>query len=457
MNVTFIKNIFSSQKVVVRIAPSPTGLLHLGTARTALFNYLYAKKHNGVFVLRIEDTDKERSTLEYEKDILEGLSWLGITHDTFFKQSERMHVYTDHLKRLIDSGKAYVSKEESTQNPGMFIEVVRLKNKGEVVTFTDEIRGEITFDTTSLGDFVIARSITDPLYHLAVVIDDHEMGITHVIRGEDHISNTPRQILIQRAFGMSEPKYAHIPLILASDRSKMSKRKGSTSITEYRENGYIPEAMLNYMAFLGWNPGTEKEVYTLKELIHDFSLDQVQKGGAVFDILKLNWFNAEHSKKILDSKIQLEVLEKIFPKNKNELAVMTEEVLRKMYDVVIERTGTKDIPTYRSIPESEFNYFFADPQIETKISWKEEGSETTKKNLTVAIEKLRVLSEYEFTKEAVKEALWSYAEEVGKGSLLWPIRVALSGKEKSPDPFTLAELLGKDETLKRIEHAQKNL
>ncbi len=453
MKLNFLTKLFSS-KVVTRIAPSPTGLLHLGTARTALYNYLFARKHGGKFIIRIEDTDKERSKVEFEKDILGGLSWLGITHDELFRQSERTDIYTKYLKKLVGSGKAYISNEKSTQKDGR-VEIVRLKNHGEKITFKDKIRGEITFDTTELGDFVIARSMTEPLYHLAVVIDDYEMGVTHIIRGEDHISNTPRQILIQRALSISEPKYAHIPLILTPDRSKMSKRRGSTSITEYKGNGYIKESIVNYLAFLGWNPGTEKEIYSLDELINDFSLEQVQKGGAVFDINKLNWFNREHLK-MLSSEDLLQLLENILPEKIKKLPQYSNDRLCKVIKIVVERVDTlKEL--HDLALGGEFDYFFSCPNIETKLSWKEDSIEITKKYLNATIEKLEVLSEHEFTEDTIKEALWGYAEEVGKGSLLWPMRVALSGKEKSPNPFTLAEIFGKEETIKRLKDAQGHL
>lgn len=469
MNFNFLTNLFSSKKiaqqeyslfrkqnkVVVRIAPSPTGLLHLGTARTALFNYLFAKKHGGRFIVRVEDTDKERSKKGYEDDILEGLTWLGIIHDELFRQSERTEIYTSYLKKLVASGKAFISKEESTQNQGAYIEVVRLKNSGEKITFMDEIRGEITFDTTDLGDFVIARTLTEPLYHLAVVVDDYEMDVTHVIRGEDHISNTPRQILIQRALGFREPKYAHIPLILASDRSKMSKRKGSTSISEYRENGYVKEALINYLAFLGWNPGTEKEVYSLEELINDFSLEQVQKGGAVFDIQKLNWFNQQHLRALPPKEFMRLLEEQQFENKLKQLPRYSDEKYERVIKVESERVSTlKELEEL--IKKGELDYYFDSPKIEAKLTWKGEGGDTAKKHLDVVIKKLQTLSENAFTADTVKETLWGYAEEVGKGSVLWPMRVALSGKEKSPDPFTLSEILGKEETINRIKNVHKS-
>ncbi|MBT3283058.1 glutamate--tRNA ligase, partial [bacterium] len=231
------------KEIRTRIAPSPTGDLHIGTARTALFSYLFAKQNNGKFVVRIEDTDKERSTKESESDIFNGLKWLGLKEDELYRQSERTDIYKKYIQQMLDASTAYVSKEESKAKAGEQVEVVRLKNEGKKVEFEDMVRGKIEFDTTELGDFVIARSIDDPLYHLAVVVDDHEMAISHIIRGEDHISNTPRQILIQEALGIERPKYAHIPLILAPDRSKMSKRRNATSITEYRQKGYISSAL----------------------------------------------------------------------------------------------------------------------------------------------------------------------------------------------------------------------
>jgi glutamyl-tRNA synthetase len=455
MGFDFIKKIFSSKKVVTRIAPSPTGMFHLGTARTALYNFLFAKKYNGKFIVRIEDTDKERSKIEFEKDILEGFSWLGINYDELFKQSERTEIYTNYLKQLIKTKKAYISKEESVQNPGTETEVVRLKNKGEIITFNDKIRGKIKFDTSELGNFVIARSMTEPLYHLAVVVDDYEMGVTHVIRGEDHISNTPRQILIQRALGISEPKYAHIPLILAPDRSKMSKRKGSTSITEYRKNGYIKEAIINYLAFIGWNPGTDKEIYSIDELIKDFSLEKVQKSGAIFDTNKLNWFNREHIR-ALPNKDKLQLFKDFLPEEIKKMPQYSEKRLNRISNEIIERVYTLKELNETAL-SGELDYFFDFPKIETKMSWKDDSVEITKRHLNFVIVKLNKLPEDEFTYETIKKILWSYAESVGKGSVLWPIRVALSGKEKSPDPFTLSSIFGKEETIKRLKDAQKQL
>ncbi len=213
--------------VRVRFPPSPTGYCHVGTARMAILNYLFAKNHEGQIIFRSEDTDKERSKREYETDIIDSLTWLHLSWDEFYRQSERTALYRDKLKQLIDEGKAYISEEESKKTAGEKVQVIRFKNPGSKITFNDLIRGEITFDTTDLKDFVIARAEDDPVWHFAVVVDDADMKITHVIRGEDHISNTPRQILIQEALGFPRPAYAHYPLHLATDRSKLSKRKPS--------------------------------------------------------------------------------------------------------------------------------------------------------------------------------------------------------------------------------------
>ncbi|HXK38741.1 MAG TPA: glutamate--tRNA ligase, partial [Candidatus Paceibacterota bacterium] len=273
----------NSSDVRVRFPPSPTGYCHVGTARMAIINFLFARKNNGVIVFRSEDTDKERSRREFEDDIKDALRWLGLDWDEFYRQSERIEIYKKALHTLIDSGKAYISEEESKKEAGTVVRVVRLKNPGRKITFTDIIRGEITFDTTELGDLVIARSVDDPLYHFAVVVDDAEMKITHVIRGDDHISNTPRQILIQEALGFERPQYVHYPLLLGADKSKLSKRTGDTAVKSYREDGYLPEAFLNYIAILGWTPKSEREIMSLPEMVSEFDIQDLHKSGAVFD------------------------------------------------------------------------------------------------------------------------------------------------------------------------------
>lgn len=455
------------QGVRVRFAPSPTGVLHVGGARTALFNFLFAKQHNGKLILRIEDTDKERSKKEFEDDILEGLRWLSISYDELYRQSERTAIYKKHLNQLINSGNAYVSKEEPSENglpapqsttsrqAGKREEVIRFKNPRKTVTFHDLIRGDISFDTTDLGDFVIAKDMETPLYNFAVVIDDFDMGITHIIRGEDGISNTPRQILMQEALGAPRPLYAHIPFILAPDRSKLSKRHGAISVTEYRNLGFLPEALVNFLALIGWNPGGEQEIFPIQELIEKFSLEKVQKGGAIFNIEKLRWMNKEYLKTLSPAEFKKCILEYI-PDSIRTLPGFTERKLDAVLMIVGERMSTfKDIAVMADA--GEIGYYFAAPEYpKEKLLWKEEHDYTkTKTRLSEAVNILKTVEETSFTAEKIKEALWGYATKEGRGFVLWPVRVALSGKDKSPDPFILAEVLGKDETIERLLLAVK--
>lgn len=446
-------------QIVTRFAPSPTGFFHIGGFRTALFNYLYAKRHGGKVVLRIEDTDKERSKEEYEKNILDGLNWLGLSFDETYKQSERTELYENFLKKLVDDGKAYISKEEATE--GKRGEVIRFKNPNTKITFFDLIRGDTTFDTTDLGDFVIAKSLTEPLYHLAVVVDDHLMGITHVIRGEEHISNTPRQILIGEAIGAQRPIYAHVPLILAPDRSKLSKRKGARALTDYREMGYLPEALVNYMALLGWNPGDDREFFTLDELTKVFDIGKVQKAGAMYNEEKLRWLNKEYLKK----KSPFRVIEAIkpffkqsqkFTKNKWKIS---DDLLQKIYPIILDRISVYgDI--VNMLEAGEFDYFFEEPDFKPEeLIWKDEtGPENTKSYISDSISILEKADNDQFNNpESVKNLLWEYATIKGRGNVLWPLRFALTGKIKSPDPFTIMSVLGKKESLKRLEKAEKLL
>lgn len=436
--------------VVTRIAPSPTGTLHVGTARSALFNYLYAKKHNGTFIVRIEDTDKERSTKEFENDILSGLQKLGLKEDKVYRQSERSDVYIPYIQTLIDSGAAYVSKEESKATPGEEVEVVRLKNPNKTVTFVDEIRGEISFDTTDLGDFVIARSQTDPLYHLAVVIDDHDMGVTHIIRGEDHISNTPRQILIQEALQIDRPIYAHMPLILAADKSKLSKRHGAVSVNAYMEN-YETPALVNYLALLGWNPGTEQEFFTLEELIHEFDIHKIQKGGAIFSTEKLDSIN-HHYLKALPFDVYVNHVTNVVPDRILKADLYNDKRLTMVAKELQERA--KNMAEMTNLLDHEMDFYFFPVKLDIKkIIWKDSTHEETKVHLSTTHTTIAEISEDSFTAQNIKNALWGYAEENGRGAVLWPLRYALTGKDKSPDPFSVAETLQKDEALLRIQNA----
>lgn len=430
-------------KVVTRFAPSPTGLLHVGNYRTAVFSYLFALQNEGKFILRIEDTDRERYKKEYEDNIIESLKWLDFKYDEFFRQSERSSIYQKYIEKLISENKAYISKEE-VKEEGQRTEVIRFRNPNKKVKFTDLIRGDIEFDTTDLGDFIIAKSITEPIFHLVVVVDDFEMGITHIIRGEDHISNTPRHILIQEAIGAPTPFYAHLPLVLAPDRTKLSKRKGALAITEYKDRGFLPETMINFMAFLGWNPGGNREIFSLEDLVKYFDLSKVQKSGAIFNEEKLLWLNKEYIKKLPREKIKEEIKKRL-PNNMQD-----EAVIEKIIGMVAERINIwSDID--KMIEAGELGYFFEKPEYEKEgLLWKTTNDEETKENLKKVLEIIGLIDEFEFTGEKVREILWPIAEKVGKGQILWPTRFALSGKEKSPDPFTLIDILGKNETTERL-------
>lgn len=445
----------NSNKIIVRFAPSPTGFLHLGGARTAIFNYLFAKQNKGKFILRIEDTDKERSKKEYEDDIIDSLKWLGIKFDESFKQSEREDIYKKYLKKLINDGKAYVSKEADTAEVGKRAEVIRFKNPNKKVAWNDMIRREIEFDTTELKDFVIAKSLEEPLFHLAVVVDDFEMGITHIIRGEDHISNTPRQILIQEAIGATKPNYAHIPLILDKDRAKLSKRKhGETvSLSHYVKKGYLPDAILNFLSLLGWNPGTTQEIFTVDELIRQFDIKKIQKGGAIFNIEKLNWVNKEHIKMLPSDEIADEFQKIISRRYPSEISFV-----KRLMPAINDRISVfGDIADM--IETGELDYFFNKPDYEVAfLKWKGDTDiEISKMHLNYILSSLETVSEDLFTIDNLRGVLFGYAEQKGKGSVLWPLRFALSGKDKSPDPFVLMSILGKKETIDRIKIALQKM
>jgi len=442
----------NKKKVVTRMAPSPTGHLHIGTARTALFNYLFAKRAKGVFIMRTEDTDRERSKPEYEKEILEGLQWLGLSWDAFYRQSERGAIYRKYLEETIKKGSAYISKEDSKMRPGETVEVVRLKNPNKSITFMDEVRGEITFDTTELGDFVIARSLDDALYHFSVVVDDHEMGVTHVIRGEDHISNTPRQILIQEAIGAERPIYAHLPLILAPDRSKLSKRYGAIMLSEYERQGFVKPALLNYLALLGWNPGTDQELYTHDDLIEAFDVSGIQKSSAIFNIEKLEWFNREYLKPYTDAEFAAYV-ESVTKPRFTALSQYSDARFARLLPILRERTATT-AQLSREVEAGEYDFVFEAPHPSAEmVKWKKDTDiRQTLTRLQKVAELVARIPE-DASAEEVKSYIWDYATETGKGEVLWPFRVALTGRERSPDPFMVAHIIGSAEAYNRIKTA----
>ncbi len=434
--------------IKTRFAPSPTGQMHIGGYRTAFFSYLFAKKNGGKFVLRIEDTDKERSEQKYTEEIFDVFEKIGISYDEKYIQSENVERHKEVLLRLIDNGSAYISKEEAKDGSGVIKDIVRFKNPNKVVSFNDLIRGEISIDTTDLGDFVIAKNINEPLFHLAVVVDDYDEGITHVIRAEEHIANTPRQILIYEALGFDIPSYAHLPIVLAPDKTKLSKRKGAIPVIEYLERGYIPAALLNAICLCGWNPGTEQEIFSRAELEEIFDLAKVQKAGAIFNEEKLDWFNREYIK-MMSADDFSKSIEKWLPENLNK------DILKKVEPLIRERiTVFSDVKSF--FENGEFMYFFERPSVDKEmLVWKslkdtEGGLEKTYEYLTMLV---KLLKDYGgvWDYASLKDLIMPLTETTGKGELLWPTRVSLSGREKSPDPFEIASILGKEETISRIE------
>lgn len=474
----------------VRIPPSPTGLLHIGTVRTALYNYLFSKHAGGTMVFRIEDTDKERGTPEFERDIIDGLVKLGIAGDegvhmpgaTGYRQSERTEIYTGYLRRLLDEKKAYFcgcSKErlEEMRNaqqaqklPPRYDGLCAGKELTEGVIriwitqfwgieWDDLVRGKIVIHSKELDDFVIARSINDPLYNLTVVADDHDMEITHVIRGEDHISNTPKQILIFEAFGWQVPQFAHLPLILNEDKTKLSKRKNKVSVDDYLKEGYLPEALLNFLALIGWNPGDEQEILTMDEMIQKFTLDRVHKGGAVFDLKKLDWINGEHIKRWIANDVDgFYEMAKPFIEGVEALHDNDSGLIKKILkDPDFEGRFKK----LSEIAEGLSPLFSELPDYPMELIAREKFQITPAMLKDVMTEAIKAVNGMEWEKgdsaASVKlsEAFTSIITTLGlkSGQVLWPIRVALSGLEKSPNFATLAVYLGKEEVLSRLEVA----
>ncbi len=469
------------QQIRVRFAPSPTGPLHIGGAKTMLFNWLFAKNKGGVLILRIEDTDVTRSQKKYEKDIMDGLLWLGLDWDEGpYRQSERIDIYEQYLKKLLEENKAYYcfcTKEEleaerqtlltqglapkySGKCRGLTIReikqkirkrlpsVVRLKVSDEEISFTDLIRGKIVFNTNLLGDIVIARNLRSPLYNFTAVVDDALMAISHIIRGDEHLSNTPKQILLIRALGFNEPDYAHLPLILAPDRSKLSKRHLVTSLNDYKKTGYLPEAMINFLALLGWHPIEDRETITKEELIREFSLERVQKAGAVFNLQKLDWFNAYYIRQLEDE----ELTKRLIPFVKPLDWAKNQEFLTKV--AAVEKIRLKKLSDFSNLA----SFFFKLPAYQKNLLiWREQTSSQTILILKEAENIFSSILDLGFKKETLEQQFLPLIQKEGRGEVLWPLRVALSGQEASPGPFEIAEVLGKEEVIKRVRIAIRKL
>lgn len=467
--------------VRVRIAPSPTGHLHVGTARTALFNWLFAKHNGGKFILRIEDTDLARSKKEYENEIISGLQWLGIDWDEGpnnggpygpYRQTERRAIYKTYIQRLLDADHAYYcicTSEELEKKRAMLAAagkapiydnacraanrkngpgVIRFKIPEEKTTFHDIIRGDVTFDGTLFGDIVIAKDIESPFYNIAVVIDDYEMKISHVIRGEEHLGNTPKQLFFHRALGIPPPIYAHLPLLLNKNRAKLSKRDATTvGIDEYDRAGYLPTAIVNFIALLGWHPKDNKELLTREELIAAFDIERAQKAGAVFDIEKLTWLNAAYIKMMDDTTLHTMLVERD-AHNKKMLSELHEGQQLKLVH------ATKDrMKTLNDFSESIKGVVTIGEYEAALLAWKETPQDTIKKNLETTKKLLEKMTGKNFVKEKLERAFTPLTNERGRGEVLWPLRVALSGLERSPGPFEIMDIIGKNKTLERIAAA----
>ena len=463
--------------VRVRIAPAPTGFLHVGHARTALYNWVFARQNGGEFKLRIEDTDVERSRVELIDVIFEALRWLGLDWDGEpWLQSKRFDIYRKYVEKLLSEGKAYkcyCTEEElkerrrralSEGRPWKYDRkclgvpeqdkpyVVRFRipdDEVQVVEYVDIVHGRLRKRTIDLEDFVIQRSDGTPTYNLACVVDDHEMGITHVIRGEDHISNTFKQILLYRALGWEVPEFAHLPLILGPDRTKLSKRHGAVSVLQYREEGFLPEAMVNFIALLGWSPGGDREIISREEMIREFRLEKVIKRGAVFDIQKLRWMNKEYIAKSDDRYL----LEQLRPFLKEWGVEADDEYVLKVIRLLKTRCYT--LREFWGLG----GFFFKEPE-----EYDEEGvrkyfepRDESVKLINMVMEGFKKLER--FDAEGVEQVIRGIASRLGikAGRVIHLTRLAVSGRTVGPGLFEMLEVLGKERTLRYLNKAKEYL
>lgn len=476
----------------VRIAPSPSGNLHVGTARTALFNFLFAKKHNAKFVLRIEDTDLERSNPEYTQNIYDSLKALGLNWDEGpdvggeygpYEQSKRFDIYPKYAQMLVDKGFAYecyctqeeleAEKELSIQNKTAHKysqkclnltgeEKNTLKAQGreavirfkvpvdKEIVFEDLVKGELRFNPELIGDFVIMKSNGTPTYNFAVVVDDMLMKISHIIRGEDHISNTPKQILLYEAFGVGVPKFGHLGMILAPDRSKLSKRHGATAVSEFVEKGYLTEALVNFVALLGWSPSDGVEIKTIDEIAQDFRIAEVSSSNSVFEYDKLNWMNGQYIKK-MDIK---ELTQKIKPYLAcYDLKELSEEKLEKMVEV------TREPITILSDITKDVDYFFGqDIKVEDEVQTTvldTENSQTVLKEVLARVDSWNFENSEKLHDDLADIRNFFKEKGIKPKETMWAIRAALTGRTHGADISAVIEILGKDKVKHRIQKAIK--
>ena len=482
--------------VKTRFPPSPTGYLHVGSLRTALYNYFYAKKHNGTFLLRIEDTDRERYVEGAVESLVGTLDRMKIDYDEGpvvenskliekgkngpYVQSARLEIYKKFAKQLVDSGHAYYcfcSKErlselreqqqaikQTTKYDRNCLKlsleeiqaklqsgesnVVRMKIEEGKTTFHDEIRGDITIDNQEIDDQVLLKADGFPTYHLAVVVDDNLMGVTHIIRGEEWISSVPKHSMLYKWFGFPLPVFAHLPLILNPDKTKLSKRQGDVAVEDYLAKGFLEEALENFVSLLGFNPTADREIYTREEFIEHFDLTKINKSGAVFDVNKLLWMNGQYIKMLSDETF----VAKVKPFLKGEVG---DDILRRI--CVIEKTRINLLSDISTVVDS----YLSTPAYEKEmLVWKKSDSEDAKLQLKNIFGFISSLDDSVFNNlQLIESAVARYIKdnELGNGNVLWPLRVSLSGAERSPSPFELLWVLQKQESLKHIEHAIKFL
>ena len=482
--------------IKTRKAPSPTGMFHVGSLRTALFDYLYAKKHGGSFMLRIEDTDRSRLVEGATENIVNSLCWGGIIPDegvTFdenkqitqvgdkgpYIQSERLDIYKKYSDQLLKQGDAYycfctkerldelrkvqqlnkqptgydghckaLSKEDvDTQLQANTPHVIRLNMPHEGETSWDDlVRGKVTFENKLLDDQVLVKADGFPTYHLAVVVDDYLMEVTHVFRGEEWISSTPKHIVLYNMFGWDIPTYAHLSLLVNDKKQKLSKRHGDVAVFDFRKKGYLPEALINFVAFLGWNPGTEQEIFTLEELVDAFDFSHVHKAAAVFNYTKLDWYNREWMKRLSIENLT-ERARPFFEKAGLETSDW------RLEDVVT--LGRERATTLADIPEH-VSFMFQSPKYDAELLvWKKANAADAQKKLELIHAFLSNIEESEWGSEDMQEKVMKWIEDndYGNGNILWPTRVALSGQKNSPGPFKIMAVLGKEKSLERMQEA----
>ncbi|MEX2028906.1 MAG: glutamate--tRNA ligase [Candidatus Paceibacterota bacterium] len=469
-------------KVVTRFAPSPTGFMHVGGTRTALFAWLWARKNNGVFILRIEDTDKKREVEGSIEHIIKSLKWLGIDWEEGpdvggphapYLQSERLETYKKYANILVEKGLAYADpyspeelagfrrKAEEARRPFLYREhrpenlptwdgtkPLRFKTPVKKYQWNDLVRGDLEAGEAAVDDFVLIKSDGYPTYNFAHIIDDLLMEVTHILRADEFISSTPNYLALYEALEIKKPEFVTLPPILGeAGTKKLGKRDGAKDILDYEKEGYLPEAMLNFLAFIGWNPGEgdNREVLIKDEIIKSFEIKHIQKSGGRFNEEKLDWLNKEHMKQLSQAQIEKNILEWLPPNMQNP----------KLVPIIFERIS-KWSDVKEMVTNGGLDFFFRAPTLQKeKLIYKNATSDKIKNNLQLAIQELQKIAEENFTAENIKTVLMSIADSVGgRGELLHPVRFALSGLDKSPDPFIIAEILGKNETISRLQKAQ---